>query len=169
MPCVSRFEEVDIARALRETGGIRSHAAAALGVSPSTIGRHIEASEYLQAVEKEIINVHIDEAENQLWNHVRNGHIAAVIFSLKTKGRERGWSERLDLSLSVGGDASVSLPPVATSYGEWLSQSIVTNQTLGRLRPDQELDISDAELLSDTENLERVEGQVSDLYQEVPS
>ena len=60
MPCVSRFEEEDIARALREAGGIRSHAAAALGVSPSTIGRHIEASEYLQAVEKEIINVHID-------------------------------------------------------------------------------------------------------------
>ena len=158
MPCVSRFEEVDIARALRETGGIRSHAAAALGVSPSTIGRHIEASEYLQAVEKEIINVHIDEAENQLWNHVRNGHIAAVIFSLKTKGRERGWSERLDIGISVNNATpGLNLPPPSQAYSGWLSQQIATNQALGRLRPGQEIDISAAELLSDTENLERVE------------
>src|SRR6187551_1816238 len=37
----------------------------------------------------------VDLAESRLIQKIAEGDIAAIIFTLKTKGRERGWRERI--------------------------------------------------------------------------
>jgi hypothetical protein len=53
----------------------------------------IEDSDYRQKVE-EIDSLLLDFAETQLYNQIKNGSIPAIIFTLKTKGKERGWIEK---------------------------------------------------------------------------
>lgn len=39
----------------------------------------------------------LDQAESNFYKHVEDGNLTALIFFLKTQGRARGWSERLEV------------------------------------------------------------------------
>jgi hypothetical protein len=43
----------------------------------------------------------IDNAESQLHKLIQNGHVTAIIFFLKTKGKSRGYIESQDTTLKV--------------------------------------------------------------------
>ena len=49
----------------------------------------------------EVTEVQADYVENGLLGKIRAGDTAAIIFYLKTKGKNRGYSERLEVNASV--------------------------------------------------------------------
>ena len=89
--------------ALREKHGNLSAAARFLGCSRNTISRYIDTYSTVQAVADEERETLIDFAENQLFKQVQDGNITAIIFTLKTIGKHRGYVERQEVTGADGG------------------------------------------------------------------
>lgn len=56
--------------------------------------------DYNQAV-TELKNVAIDFYESALHDRIKQGSDTAIIFALKTQGKERGWQEKAELNLKL--------------------------------------------------------------------
>jgi len=90
---------------LENTMGIVSQAAKRCGIDRTTPYRWVkEDSEFSDNVD-EIQNVVLDFAESKLYELVDEKHPTAIIFLLKTKGRNRGYIERHEMDV----DGSMSL------------------------------------------------------------
>ena len=89
--------------ALREKHGNLSAAARFLNCSRNTISRYIEKYPTVKAVADEERETLIDFAENQLFKQVQEGNITAIIFTLKTIGKHRGYVERQEVTGADGG------------------------------------------------------------------
>ena len=89
--------------ALREKHGNLSAAARFLGCSRNTISRYIDLYPTVKAVADEERETLIDFAENQLFKQVQDGNITAIIFTLKTIGKSRGYVERQEVTGADGG------------------------------------------------------------------
>ena len=89
--------------ALREKHGNLSAAARFLGCSRNTISRYIDLYPTVKAVADEERETLIDFAENQLFKQVQDGNITAIIFTLKTIGKLRGYVERQEVTGAEGG------------------------------------------------------------------
>ena len=89
--------------ALREKHGNLSAAARFLGCSRNTISRYIDTYSTVQAVADEERETLIDFAENQLFKQVQDGNITAIIFTLKTIGKHRGYVERQEVTGAESG------------------------------------------------------------------
>jgi len=75
---------------LEKSLGVVSTACKAANISRDTHYRWLKEDElYAEAVES-LNNVSLDFAESQLFNAMKEGNITAVIFYLKTKGKDRG-------------------------------------------------------------------------------
>ncbi len=97
-----KYSVTDIMDALKKYKGNISWAARALGCDRSTIYRRIEKSPTLQkAVEDERESM-IDLAESSLLRAVNDGEAWAVSLTLKTIGKNRGYVERTETSVSGG-------------------------------------------------------------------
>ena len=97
-----RFLVADIEAALRATAGIYSAAAAILAqkygtCSPNTVKNYISRHARLKEVEDDIAQQTLDLAETKLVQAIGDGNMTAVIFYLKTKGRQRGYIERREI------------------------------------------------------------------------
>jgi len=90
-------------KAIREKHGNLSAAARLLGCSRNTIARYIELYPTVKAVADEERETLIDFAENQLFKQVQDGNITAIIFTLKTIGKSRGYVERQEVTGADGG------------------------------------------------------------------
>jgi len=90
-------------KAIREKHGNLSAAARYLGCSRNTIARYIENYPTVKAVYDEERETLIDFAENQLFQQVKDGNITAIIFTLKTIGKHRGYVERQEVTGADGG------------------------------------------------------------------
>jgi hypothetical protein len=84
--------------ALKKTAGNVMAAARALGVSRSTLYRKIGESAALQEVLTDTREELVDIAESALRKEVLGGNITAIIFTLKTQGKDRGYVERQEVS-----------------------------------------------------------------------
>jgi hypothetical protein len=62
----------------------------------------------------------VDLAESRLMQKIGEGDIAAIIFTLKTKGRLRGWSERNE-SRTDAPDRREPLDKAAEAFELWLN------------------------------------------------
>lgn len=85
---------------LKATAGNVSLAAEKLGVSRMTLYRKINASERLQITldaEREKL---VDMAETALRALILEKNVAAIIFTLKTQGKKRGYIERQEIEQS---------------------------------------------------------------------
>ena len=89
--------------ALREKHGNLSAAARFLNCSRNTISRYIDTYPTVKAVADEERETLIDFAENQLFKQVQEGNITAIIFTLKTIGKHRGYVERQEVTGADGG------------------------------------------------------------------
>ena len=56
-----------------------------------------------------IENIALDFAESQLHKQIQNGEVASTLFYLKTKGKKRGYVERVDIGNPPGEAFNVSL------------------------------------------------------------
>lgn len=101
----NKYTVEQVIDAIRESKGILTVAARKLDCSRSTLQRYV--SNYptvTQAVNDERESL-LDFAENQLFQQVKDGNITAIIFTLKTIGKSRGYVERQELSGPDGGGA----------------------------------------------------------------
>lgn len=103
----ARLTDAQIAAGLRAQRGNISATAEALGVDRRTIYRRVTDNTELEAIWKEARESLIDVAESALLKLINEGNVAAIIFALKTQGRARGYSERLELTGADGGAIKV--------------------------------------------------------------
>jgi hypothetical protein len=83
--------------ALHEADGNMASVARKFDCHRSLVWQHVDNDPELRELTDELTESFIDEAESQLYKHIREGNVAACIFFLKTKARHRGYSERLEL------------------------------------------------------------------------
>ena len=86
-------------KALKETQGLIYHACKRAGnISRSTYYRYMrEDKEFAQAVE-DIKEAQIDYVESELIKNISRGKETSIIFYLKSKAKERGYAEKLDIT-----------------------------------------------------------------------
>jgi hypothetical protein len=86
-------------KALQETQGLIYHACKKAGnISRSTYYRYMrEDAEFAQAVE-DIKEAQIDYVEGQLIKNISSGKETSIIFYLKSKARDRGYAEKVDIT-----------------------------------------------------------------------
>jgi len=98
-----KYTTAKMIEALREKHGNLSAAARFLNCSRNTIARYIDTYPTVKAVADEERETLIDFAENQLFQQVKEGNITAIIFTLKTIGKHRGYVERQEVTGADGG------------------------------------------------------------------
>lgn len=76
--------------------GNATEASKAVGIHRTTYRRWYNADPDFAALVDEVKEEQIDLAESELRKLVKSGNITAVIFTLKTIGKERGYIERTE-------------------------------------------------------------------------
>lgn len=92
------YSDKQIIDALEKTHGNQAAAARALECSRNTIRNRINSSEDVKEAYDSVNEANLDKAENELMDLVRSGDFRAIKFYLRTKGRKRGYGDRLDLT-----------------------------------------------------------------------
>lgn len=88
--------------ALEMSLGVVTSAVKAVGIHRSTHYEwYNEDPEYRKAVD-DVVNVSLDFAETQLFQSMKDQNVTAVIFYLKTKGKQRGYIERSEFEFKKG-------------------------------------------------------------------
>jgi hypothetical protein len=82
--------------ALEKSLGIVTVACKMTGIARKTFYEWKKLDEDFLASVNEIQDVTLDFVENQLLSNIKNGNSAEVIFYLKTKGKNRGYIERME-------------------------------------------------------------------------
>jgi len=99
-----KFTCAQVALALRKSAGVMRGAARILKCDAKTVRNYVEQHETLKNLAHEIVDETIDSAESQLIKAIGEGNLTAIIFYLKTKGKDRGYSERREVT-GADGDA----------------------------------------------------------------
>jgi predicted transcriptional regulator len=102
----------EVAQALRDSRGLVTHAAERLGISRVALSKRIKNHPSLQEVRDESREAMTDLAEHSLHTAIQTGESWAVLFYLKTQGRERGYVERLEEKREMTGDIRVTIRTV---------------------------------------------------------
>lgn len=89
-----KFEPADVIAALKATMGMRTLAARQLGCAYGTIRRYIETYPEIADAEREARENMLDKVELKLYDKCMKDDTTAIIFMLKTLGRNRGYVER---------------------------------------------------------------------------
>tara|TARA_R100001443_G_scaffold1056_1_gene4151 strand:+ start:21880 stop:22227 length:348 start_codon:yes stop_codon:yes gene_type:complete len=91
-------------KALEETQGLIAHACKKAGnISRSTYYRYLKEDPEFAKKVQEIQEAQIDYVEGQLIKNIANGRETSIIFYLKSKAKERGYTEKSNLDITSGG------------------------------------------------------------------
>ena len=85
--------------AIMRAAGNMSAAAQMLSVSRQAVRLQVEKHPDLKQSVEEARETLIDMAESKLTKAVKDGDMTAIIFTLKTQGKHRGWVERHEIGL----------------------------------------------------------------------
>lgn len=96
--------EKEIAKALRERGGVVARAAQMLDMTREAVWMRIQRSPALKQAQIDGGEMIVDVAESKLIDALAQGRQWAVELTLKTKGRKRGYVQRHEFSGPDGGD-----------------------------------------------------------------
>ena len=99
MPQTKIVTDEDIAQALIKTKGLQYLAAQMLDCSSGLISQRIAASDYLKEKRREGQEIRLDEAEKALGEIVLDKELGAICFTLKTRGKDRGYAETTQSSV----------------------------------------------------------------------
>lgn len=83
--------------ALEKSLGIVTTACKTAGISRGTHYKWMTEDEDYRKAVKDVDNIALDFVESQLHKQIQGGNPSATIFYLKTKGKNRGYIERLEL------------------------------------------------------------------------
>jgi len=84
--------------ALRQASGNISQVARDLNVSRSIVNQRVHNNKKLQKILEDAREELVDIAENALKTKINQGDVAAIIFTLKTQGKRRGYVERQEIT-----------------------------------------------------------------------
>ena len=85
----------EVAAALRKNNGMLAAAARELGVSRQTVYNYINKYVTVKEARDEARDTLLDMTETKLFEAIQKGNITAIMFALKTIGKERGYVERI--------------------------------------------------------------------------
>ena len=85
-------------QALEQSLGVVTTACKKSGVSRSTYYHWLNNDPDFAKTVEEIENIALDFVESQLHKQIKEGSTAATIFYLKTKGKNRGYLEGIDIT-----------------------------------------------------------------------
>ena len=98
------YTDEQIIDALEKTGGNQAAAARALDCSRQTVWSRIQKSEAVKKAYDSVNEANLDRAENELMKLVDEGEFKAIKFYLRTKGRKRGYGDKMELSGKINVD-----------------------------------------------------------------
>ena len=87
--------------ALRESHGIITYACQKIGISRVTFYDWCKKDEEFKQLAEEVEESTIDRVESKLLQAINDDKLTAIIFYLKTKGKNRGYVERMENNVSV--------------------------------------------------------------------
>ncbi len=90
----------EITTALIKNYGNLTASARTLGILRTVLQRRIQHSPELKEVLNEARDALIDIAEEGLVGNVIKGNLPAIMYTLKTIGKERGWGESQDINFT---------------------------------------------------------------------
>lgn len=83
--------------AYRKHWGVISHASREVGIDRSTFANWKKSDPEFKAAIEDVEFEQIDNAEAALFDLIKQRDVASTIFYLKTKGRHRGYTEKIGL------------------------------------------------------------------------
>lgn len=84
-----------VAVAIYEARGMLSIAARKLGTTARTVKGFVDREEICRVAYEEADEMLLDFVEAKLYQKIKAGDIASIIFYLRTKGKRRGYTEKL--------------------------------------------------------------------------
>lgn len=102
-----RYTDTQIIKALQDTKGMVYVAAQRLGCSPDTIKARLAKSQKIRAVAEAERGKMGDTAELKLIQAIQAGQPWAVTFYLKTQAKDRGYTERMEVTGNDGTDITI--------------------------------------------------------------
>ncbi len=103
--------------ALEKSLGIVTTACHMTGISRSTFYNYYKSDLEFKKQVDDLESVALDFVESQLFEQIKNGVPASTIFYLKTKGKKRGYIEKMDVA--VTSKQCVMLVPAPQSIDDW--------------------------------------------------
>jgi len=91
-----------IIKAIKESNGLMTVAAAKSGIGYRTICRYVAEFPSVKEVAQEAHERMLDFAESKLYERIKGGDNACIIFYLKTQGKARGYIERQEITGTEG-------------------------------------------------------------------
>ena len=142
--------------ALRHGYGIIATACEAVGIGRSTYYRWYNADQEFKAQVDEVTETQVDFVESRLIQAIKAGDTTATIFYLKTKGKKRGYSEKVLPKVPgslPNANPSLSSPELAENgvrriVNDAEVKRIVTDEEVRRIVTDEEVKriVNDAEV-----------------------
>ena len=102
---------------LKEGKGIISYACGKTGISRQTYYDWIQKDEQFKEACNEINENMTDWVESKLFSKINDEDLTAIIFYLKTKGRNRGYVEKSEFGLTNKEGNDVEMPRVTYVFG----------------------------------------------------
>jgi|TARA_R110000765_G_scaffold122996_1_gene219776 hypothetical protein len=96
------IKKESILKALEQSLGVVTVACKKADIPRSTFYKWINEDEAFAIAVNDIENIALDFAESQLHSQIGNGNTSATIFYLKTKGKNRGYIERQEITGADG-------------------------------------------------------------------
>lgn len=93
---------------LKETMGVVAYACEAAGISRVTYYNWFKEDEDFREKAENICEIQKDMAEFALLEKIKKKDTTAIIFYLKTKAKDRGYSERTEVTGADGADIAVN-------------------------------------------------------------
>ena len=113
--------------ALKESKGLLTLAAKKAGVSYSTVNRYANEFPSVREAVEEAKESMLDYTEGKLFEQIKNGNIASIIFYLKTQGKKRGYIERHEHT-GEGGLPIKTEITVVSENAKKLTESVISGE-----------------------------------------
>lgn len=102
-----KYSAEQVIEAIKQSNGIITTAAKALGCARGTINNYVNKYVTVADALEETRETTLDFVENQLMKQIQNNNLTAIIFFLKTQGKNRGYNERTEFTGDLSGTIEV--------------------------------------------------------------
>jgi hypothetical protein len=107
----------DVEPLVDEYKGNLSAIARKLGVCRATVFNRVQESATLKKRVNDARQTMVDNAESALYKAMLEGNITALIFFLKTQGKDRGYTEKIEQEISGKGGGPVIIKVIYDDEG----------------------------------------------------
>jgi hypothetical protein len=96
------IKKESLLKALEQSLGVVTVACKNADIPRSTYYKWLNEDKDFEQQVEDIANIAVDFAETKLHEQIQNGNTTATIFYLKTKGKQRGYVERQEITGAEG-------------------------------------------------------------------